>query len=155
MLDVFNYTDPRRRGFEARVVHQKTISEIIDKTDIESWWWHYHLIFYCFWEDVDATKSGQELIDDAKLRKIKQDLNRYLRNGVQMVNSVFQFHELSRGLLGLAVEDPFKSTTPFIDGPATQPPSSTPSYTPTEVPTTSPRVIATYAIPIDAQLWVR
>jgi len=155
--EIFESKSRPNARYEAQVVHQDTYAENIRRNDA-SWWWRYHLIFYCFWGDADPSKTGQ-LIDETILRKIKVDLYRYLRNGFDTVR-VFGFHEQSHGLLGLAIEDPRTAMIPFVDGPLTDPPTSSPSQISN---TNSPRengdfgvelADPTYASPINARLWV-
>lgn len=155
-------------AFQAEVVLQNTTTQIVQRHDA-SWWWSYQIIFYCFWGNANPRKSGQPLMNNTTLRKVEQDLNRYLREGIEIFDS-FDFPVLSRGILGLSVIDPRDSATPFQDGPPTEPPKSTPSHTPdgfVPVPPTDAEdkktrgsfsntlLHSTYSTPIDSHFWVR
>jgi hypothetical protein len=128
-LDFFNYTDRRINPVhDAEVIFQYATSEKIKINDA-NWWYQYQFVFYCFYGNAHVKKVGELILDDSKLLTVKQDLNQYLRQGVELVN-MFEFRESSFGILGLSVEDPRYSTTPFEDGPPTPAPTSIPTYAP-------------------------
>lgn len=106
---------------------QQSVSNSIDQSDA-SWWWEYQFIFHCFYGNryPDAL-AGQPLLEATALQNVRHELTGLLRHGVAQVNYIFEFRELSVGLLGLAVEDPRSSGTPFVDGPPTPPPTAMPT----------------------------
>jgi hypothetical protein len=160
----------------ADVVFQNTITERIELYDA-SWWWQYQLIFHCFWgdnTDVLLGGGGNERrvsgtpIGNAKiLRQIRRDLNRYLRNCIESVSNVLELTGQSRGVLGVSIEDPRTSMTPFLPGPPTPAPSF--SGSPALYATSAPSAAylggsfghsldlgePTFQFPLNTKSWVR
>jgi hypothetical protein len=132
-IDLLNHTERRINPiYDADVIFQFVISEQIQTLDA-SWWYQYQFVFHCLYGNADTQKVGQPIVEDAgMLRVVKQNLNQYLREGVELVN-LFDLRELSYGVLGLAVEDPRYAAVPFQDGPPTQPPTLVPTYVPISI----------------------
>jgi hypothetical protein len=181
-VDFFNYTERRPNPiYEAEVVFQSGVATAINNLDA-SVWYQYQFIFHCFYGNADPTQRGQPIVDPNALRRIRQLLNQYLRDGIALVNEVFDFRERSCGVLGVAIEDPRYATPPFQDGPPTPAPTWEPTVAPVplgdddDIPRTAspatgvipPRLPArgappldgatnyiTYTLPMNAQYWVR
>jgi hypothetical protein len=141
-VDFFNYTERRINPvIDAQVVFQFVTATQI-KNDDDSWWYQYQFLFYCFYGNAHPNLVGQPILNTdvdvasenqrtLKLLSVQQRLNYYLRKGVDIVNS-FQFRQLSLGVLGISMEDPTHSTTPFEDGPPTIPPTMLPTFEPND-----------------------
>jgi hypothetical protein len=131
-IDLLNHTERRINPiYDADVIFQFVISEQI-QTLGASWWYQYQFVFHCFYGNADTRKVGHIVKDADMLRVVKQNLNQYLREGVELVN-LFELRQLSYGVLGLAVEDPRYADVPFQDGPPTQPPTLVPTYAPISI----------------------
>ena len=138
-VDLFNYTERRNNptNIDAQIIFQYMVPTKIKENEA-SWWYHYRLVFYCYYGNAHVNRVGTPILNTdldtmkkdnvtLKLRSVEQRLNYYLRQGVDIVN-VFNIRSLSYNVLGFSMEDPIKSTTPFLDGPPTPPPTVSPSY---------------------------
>jgi hypothetical protein len=151
-IDLFNATDDYMppNGYRAELVHEHVLPEAIEKKDA-NWWWKYTLIFHCYYgtgatgitaNPTSTLAEGTKITDPVELRRIQQELNMLLRQGMEIV-ATFELLQSSHGIVGFAVEDPRLSNTPFIDGPPTMPPTLAPTFTsinvsfPSMSPTTS------------------
>lgn len=145
-VDVFNYTE--RRGSyvtDASIVFQYVTATQVKNNNDVSWWFQYQLVFFCFYGSAHQDKVRQPITkydmvsitttngtsstksNIYKLRSIEQRLNYYLRECIDFVN-LFEIRQLSYGVLGVSVQDPRESTTPFEDGPPTISPTMSPTY---------------------------
>ena len=138
-VDLFNYTERRQnpRNIDAQIIFQYVVSNKIKEHEA-SWWYEYQFIFYCYYGNAHINRVGKPILKTdldnikkdngrLKLNSVRQRLNYYLRYGIDIIN-VFNIQPLSYGILGISIEDPTYSLTPFIDGPPTLPPTPSPSY---------------------------
>ena len=137
-VDIFNYTERRTnpQNIDAQIIFQYVVSNKIKEGEA-SWWYQYQFIFYCFYGNAHVNRVGQPILNTdfdtnrndnvtLKIKTVQQRLNHYLRYGIDIIN-VFNIQSASYGILGISIEDPTYSRTPFIDGPPTLPPTPSPS----------------------------
>lgn len=151
---------------EAAVVLQEVIPTNIWR-DLASHWWRYDLVFHCYWGELwNKDRKGDPLVDPDTLDKVRSDLNRSLRRGLQTVVNAFDLWALSNGVLGVTLLDPTTGDNPFADFVTTLPPVSTPAPSvakdvegtlepvgPIMVNLTNEEI--TYVSSLDTRIWVR
>lgn len=152
-LDFFNDTERRIDPpiYQADVVFQFVVASAIRSTPA-SVWYHYQFFLDCFYGNAYANHQGQPLNDTAAVRRIEQQLQQYLHQGVALVHDAWDFRAQSCGLLGLATQDPRATDIPFVDEPFFSPDGAPdPRAPPAALDST---VFVTYALPMNVQFWV-
>ena len=155
-LTLYFFNDTERRIdppiYQADVVFQFVVASAIRSTPA-SVWYHYQFFLDCFYGNANPGLSGQPLNDTTAVRRIEQQLQQYLHQGVALVHDAWDFRAQSCGLLGLATQDPRATDIPFVDEPWM---SGAPMTTTTHEapPALDSTVFVTYALPMNVQYWV-